>query len=82
MGRRWAATAKRLGGKPSAAPVVLATLAGCDDFDRLTRAASTSADRHDAGKKKGRYVSAYLLAVLQHRVAVESGAIPQTRGVE
>ncbi len=82
IGQRWARVSARLGVPPSAAVAVVATLAGCGDLDDLMKAARKSARRNALKRDHSRHVRKYLLAVLSHRVATESGAIPQTKSVE
>jgi len=60
---------------------VVATLAGCGDLDDLMKAARKSARRNALKRDHGKHVRAYLLAILEHRVAVEAKAIPQVTGV-
>ena len=68
---------------PSRSPaVVTAVLATGPDFRAVLGQAERAAERLGAGKGKRRYVEAYLLAILEHRVAVEAKVIPQVTGVQ
>ena len=51
-------------------------------LDDVLKAARKSARRNALKRDHSRHVRKYLLAILEHRVAVEVGAIPQSSGVE
>jgi len=74
---RWTRTGARLGVPPCAAVAVVATLAGCGDLDDLLKAARKSARRNALKRDHSKHVRKYLLAILEHRVAVEAGIIGQ-----
>ena len=82
LSHRWSRIGSRLGVPPRAAVAVVATLAGCGDLDTLLKAARQSARRNALKKEHKKHVEKYLLAILEHRVAVAVGAIPQSSGVE
>jgi len=72
IGSRWSRVSARLGVPPCAAVAVVATLAGCDDLDDLLKAARKSARRNALKRDHSKHVRKYLLAILRHRVAVET----------
>ncbi len=80
--QRWDRVSARLGVPHSAAVSVVAALIGCGDLDDLLKAARKSARRNALKRDHGKHVRKYLRAILEHRVAVESGTILQPKGVE
>ena len=69
---------------PSRSPaVVAAVLSAGPDFRAVLWQAERSATATNVlTDQRRKYIRAYLLATLEHRVAVETKAIPQTERVE
>jgi len=75
--------ATRLAAHPRSPAVVAAVLSEGPDFRAVLWTAERSAEATNVPvEKRQKYIRAYLLAVLSHRVAIESGAILQPKGVE
>ncbi len=75
--------ATRLSAPPHSPAVVTAVLSEGPDFRAVLWTAERAAEAAKVpGGQRQKFIRAYLLAILEHRVAVEKGVILQPKGVE